>query len=87
MTRPLMSADLPLTSQSGVTHSDFRLPAGGGGGAGQGLQCPHLHVGSRAQVQQADQQGRTAVSIAVSSRHFLLTTGLQGELGPCFPVP
>lgn len=28
ITRPLMSADLPLTSQSGVTHSDFRLPGG-----------------------------------------------------------
>lgn len=36
MTRPLMSADLPLTSQSGVTHSDFRLPAGGGGGGRPG---------------------------------------------------
>lgn len=78
-----MSADLPLTSQSGVTHSDFSSR-----GAGQGLQCPcHLYVGSRAQVQQADQQDRTAVSTAVTSRHFVLTTGLQGELGPCFPVP
>lgn len=40
----------------------------------------------RAQVQQAEQQGMTAVSIAVISL-FLFTTDLQGELGQCLPAP
>lgn len=75
------SAHFPLTSQSGVIHSNLRLP-----GSGRGLQC-RLHVGSRAQVQQADQQGTTAVSMALTVSHFLFTMRLQGELGPCFPAP